>query len=108
VNDGTIDSEAYPLDVTVTNPPTVEITMPENVTNGTAATFTATATMGDANISDTGYAWYVDDVMQEGMNTSSFEYTFTAVGDFVVKVVVIDELQLTGEDSETVTVAEAT
>lgn len=109
VNDGTVDSAEYSLDdVVVTNPPTVEITVPENITNGTAATFTAIATIGDINISDPGYAWYVDDVLQEGMNTTTFEYTFTAVGDFVVKVVVTDELDLTGEASETVTVIEAT
>ena len=108
VNDGTVDSEEATEALTITNPPTVEITVPENITNSTAATFTATATKGDVNISDPGYAWYVDDVLQEGMNTTTFEYTFTSVGDFVVKVVVTDELDLTGEASETVTVIEAT
>lgn len=112
VNDGTEDSEPYTAEVNVEeevpapNPPTIEMTVPEEIINGTAATFTATVTIGDANVSDTGYAWYIDDVLQEGMNTSSFEYTFNETGDFVVKVVVTDDDGLNGEASETVTVVD--
>jgi len=111
VNDGTVDSAAYTAEVTIEeeipapNPPTVEMTMPDEIINGTAATFTATVTMGDANVSDTAYAWYVDDVLQGG-NTSEFEYTFNETADFVVKVEVTDDDGLTGEASETVTVVD--
>ena len=108
VNDGTEDSQPYTAEVTVeedVNPPTVEMTTPEEIINGTAATFTATVTVGDANVSDTAYEWSIDDVLQEG-NTSEFEYTFNETGDFVVKVVVTDDDGLTGEASETITVVD--
>ena len=108
VNDGTEDSQPYTAEVTVeedVNPPTVEMTTPEEIINGTAATFTATVTVGDANVSDTAYEWSIDDVLQEG-NTSEFEYTFNETGDFVVKVVVTDDDGLTGVASETITVVD--
>ena len=104
VNDGTVDSDPYSMDITVTNPPTVEITAPTTIVNGTAVMFNATATAGDATIGENAYTWYVDDVEQEGMNTSSFTYTFAEDGEYVVKVMVTDDDGLTGEATVTVTV----
>jgi hypothetical protein len=89
-------------------PPAIAITVPETVTNNTAATFTATVTLVDGTVEDTGYAWYIDDVEQADMNTSTLEYTFTTTGDHTVKVMVTDSNSLTAEDTQTVTVAEET
>ena len=106
VNDGTVDSDAYTMDITVTNPPTVTLgDLPETITNATEITFTATAVAGDAEINETtGYAWYIDDVVQEGETTATFLHTFSEDGTYVVKVVVTDEDALTGEATVTVTV----
>ena len=106
VNDGTVDSDAYTMDITVTNPPTVTLgELPENITNATEITFTATAVAGDATINETtGYAWYIDDVVQENETTATFIHTFTEDGTYVVKVVVTDDDGLTGEATVTVTV----
>ena len=105
VNDGTVDSEPFTDDVTVTNPPTVTLAVePENITNTTEVTFTATATMGDAEINETsGYAWYIDDIMQENETTSTFVNTFEN-GTYEVKVMVTDDNGLTGEATLTITV----
>lgn len=105
VNDGNVDSDPYPVDITVTNPPTVVLSdLPETITNETEITFTATATAGDAEINETtGYAWYIDDVIQQG-TTSTFVHTFAEDGTYVVKVEVTDDDGLTGEAMVTVTV----
>jgi PKD repeat protein len=93
VNDSNIDSNPFTDEVTVTNPPTVTLEIePENITNATEVTFTATATAGDAEINETtGYTWYIDDVMQENETTSTFAYTF-------------EDGTYTGEDTLTITV----
>jgi PKD repeat protein len=105
VNDGTIDSDPVTEDITVTNPPTVALAaLPENITNTTEVTFTATATAGDAEINETtGYAWYIDDVVQENETTSTFVHTFED-GTYEVKVMVTDDDSLTGEATITITV----
>ena len=109
VNDGTVDSDAFTMDITVTNPPTVALgDLPENITNATEITFTATATAGDAAINETtGYAWYIDDgtgeVVQENETTSTFMHIF-ADGTYIVRVEVTDDDGLTGEATVTVTV----
>jgi len=105
VNDGTVDSEVDTEDITITNPPTVVLgDLPETITNTTEITFTATATPGDGVINETtGYAWYIDDVLQEG-TTATFVHTFAEDGTYVVKVVVTDDVPLTGEANVTVIV----
>jgi hypothetical protein len=115
VNDGTEDSEdtaevTLEEEVPPANPPTVELELSEGivnntVTNGTTVTFTANVAEGAANVSETGYAWYIDDVLQDE-NASTFEYTFDEIGDFVVEVVVTDDDGLTGEASVEITVEE--
>jgi len=105
------DGETSTASETVTvgyTPPAVAITVPETVTNNTAAEFTATVTLGDGTVEDTGYAWYIDDVEQVDMNTSTLEYTFTTTGEHTVKVMVTDSNMLTAEDTQTVTVEEVT
>ena len=106
VNDGTVDSDPYSMDITVTNPPTVSIgELPQNITNATEITFTATGVAGDAPINETtGYTWYIDDIVQDNETTATFIHTFTEDGTYVVKVVVTDDEGLTGEASITVTV----
>ena len=105
VNDGTDDSDPFTDEVTVTNPPTVTLAVePENITNTTEVTFTATVTAGDAEINETtGYAWYIDDVMQENETTSTLTYTFED-GTYEVKVMVTDDDGLTDEATLTVTI----
>jgi PKD repeat protein len=105
VNDSNIDSNPFTDEVTVTNPPTVTLEIePENITNATEVTFTATATAGDAEINETtGYTWYIDDVMQENETTSTFAYTFED-GTYEIKVMVTDDDGLTDEDTLTITV----
>lgn len=104
-NDGTDDSTPVTEDLTITNPPVVALgDLPETFTNETEITFTATVTIGDAEVNDTtGYAWYIDDVAQEG-TTATFVHAFGEDGDFVVKVVATDDLGVTGEAMVTVTV----
>jgi len=106
VNDSTVDSDPATEDITVTNPPTVAITyLPETITNTTEVTFNATATAGDATINETtGYAWYINDVVQVNETTSTFIHTFAVNDTYIVKVVVTDDEPLTGEDTVTVTV----
>ena len=105
VNDGTVDSDPFTDEVTVTNPPMVTLAVePENITNTTEVTFTATATAGDAEINETtGYAWYIDDVMQENETTSTFKYTFED-GSYEIKVMVTDDDGLTDEATVNITV----
>lgn len=104
VNDGTVDSDPFEdAAVTVTNPPTVTIeALPDTITNTTELTFTATATAGDAEINaTTGYAWYIDDVVQENETAATFTPAAFADGTYTVKVMVTDDDGLT--DTETVT-----
>ena len=105
VNDSTVDSEPFTDEVTVTNPPMVTLAAePENITNTTEVTFTATAIAGDAEINETtGYTWYIDDVMQENETTSTFTYTFED-GTYEIKVMVTDDDGLTDEATITITV----
>ena len=103
-NDGTDDSEAATEDLTITNPPVVTLAVtPETYTNETEITFTATVTIGDAEVNETtGYAWYIDDEVQEGETTATFAHTFAENGTYVVKVVATDDLEVPGEASVTV------
>ena len=110
VNDETVDSEAYEdEEVTVTNPPAVSIdALPDTITNETILTFTATIDdTGDATINaTTGYAWYIDDVVQDGETAATFTPVAFADGTYTVKVIATDETDATlfGEAIVTFTV----
>jgi len=107
-DDGGETHESDPCSIVITfTPPTVEITAPDTVTNGTAAQFNATVTEGAGTVGDTDYAWYIDGEMIADENTSTYTHTFDLAGDHTVKVVVTDSNTYTGEKEITVTVAEA-
>jgi len=106
VNDGTDDSEAATEELTITNPPVVTLgDLPETITNETIITFEATVVIGDAEVNETtGYAWYIDDVVQEGETTATFTATAFEDGTYVVKVVATDDLGVEGSAMVTVVV----
>jgi len=109
VTDDDGDSHSTDCVITITNPPTVTIeALPTTITNTTILTFTAVPTVGDGEINaTTGYAWYIDDVVQVGETNVTYTASEFADGIYIVKVIVTDDTPLTGQATVTVTVPTA-
>jgi hypothetical protein len=64
------------------------------------------ATIDGSPVGDVTYVWYVDDELQEGEESATFEYISTEVGEFTIKVEATDEDDppVTEDDTAVVTV----
>ncbi len=71
---------------------------------GQSLTFTATPSGGSGSYPSTGYKWYVGGVVQSGQTASTFSYSPTSAGAFLITVTVTDSQGGTSAISSAATV----